>query len=117
MHPLFRQSIWGALAAAASVLALPAGAATFEPGECPKTHDPVPALQQARCGWLSVPENRGKPGSRTIRLPVVMLPAVNKKASDPVIYMEGGPGGPVVPSAPVMVQAKINQNRDVILLG
>ena len=103
--------------AAGTSMALPAVAATFEAGECPKTHDPVPALKQAHCGWLTVPENRTKPGSRTIRLPVVMVPAVDKKATDPIVYMEGGPGGPVVPSAQVMVEAKVNQNRDVILLG
>jgi pimeloyl-ACP methyl ester carboxylesterase len=117
MASLLHRSIAGFLFAAAGGLAWPAAAATFEAGECPKTHDPVPALQKAKCGWLSVPENRSKPGSRSIRLPVVMLPAVDKKANDPIVYMEGGPGGPVVPSAQVMVDAKINQNRDVILLG
>jgi pimeloyl-ACP methyl ester carboxylesterase len=112
-----RHGILGLVLAAAGGMAWPAAAATFEAGECPKTHDPVPALKQARCGWLIVPENRTKQGSRSIRLPVVMLSAVDKKGSDPIVYIEGGPGGPVVPSTQVMVEAKINQYRDVILLG
>jgi pimeloyl-ACP methyl ester carboxylesterase len=113
----FRHGIVSFILFVAWGMAWPATAATFEAGECPKTHDPVPALKTARCGWLIVPENRTKPGSRSIRLPVVMLPAVDKKGNDPIVYMEGGPGGPVVPSAQVMVGAKVNQNRDVILLG
>jgi pimeloyl-ACP methyl ester carboxylesterase len=117
MASVLRHSILGLLFVAASGLARPVAAATFEASECPKTHDPVPALKTARCGWLIVPENRSKPGSRSIRLPVVIVPAVDKKANDPIVYMEGGPGGPVVPSAQVMVEAKINQGRDVILLG
>jgi hypothetical protein len=71
-----------------------------------------------RCGWLIVPENRSQTMPAFVYLvPVVMLSAVDKKGSDPIVYMEGGPGGPVVPSAQVMVEAKINQYRDVILLG
>ncbi len=96
---------------------MPAGAATFEPGECPKTNDSVAALARARCGWLTVPENRTKADSRPIRLPVVILAARARQGADPIVYMEGGPGGPVLPSADVMVAANINATRDVIMLG
>lgn len=103
--------------ATAALISPRAGAATFEPGECPKTNDPVAALAQARCGWLTVPENRTKADSRPIRLPVVILAARARQGADPIVYMEGGPGGPVLPSADVMVAAGINATRDVIMLG
>lgn len=47
--------------------AVPAVAATFEWGECPKTHDPASVLQKARCDWPSVPENRSKVGSPRVQ--------------------------------------------------
>jgi pimeloyl-ACP methyl ester carboxylesterase len=65
-----------------------------------------------------VPENRAKPNGRTIRLPVAIIPALSgAKAADPIIYMEGGPGGPALPSAELLVAAKLNRGRDVIILG
>ena len=48
----------------------------------------------ARCGILTVPENRRVPESRTIRLPVVVLEAPDKSAPQaPILYVTGGPGG------------------------
>ena len=46
--------------------------ARFEPGTCPITPEPIPALQTAQCGFLVVPEIRSTPYGRTIRLPVAM---------------------------------------------
>ncbi|MCY0961115.1 hypothetical protein [Streptomyces sp. H27-H5] len=34
------------------------GDARYEPGPCPKTPEPVEELEGARCGTLTVPENR-----------------------------------------------------------
>jgi len=48
----------------------------------------------ARCGLFTVPENRRKPDSRTIRLPVVVLEAADHAAGkEPILYVTGGPGG------------------------
>src|SRR5262249_2215053 len=44
----------------------------FEPGTCPITPEPIPAMQTAQCGFLVVPESRSTPYGRTIRLPVAM---------------------------------------------
>jgi hypothetical protein len=58
-------------------MAIPApsvSAATFEPAPCPTSKE-NPALAMARCGVLVVPENRGKPSDRTIRLTVALVPA------------------------------------------
>src|SRR5262245_15969229 len=46
--------------------------ARFEPGTCPITPEPIPALQTAQCGFLVVPESRSTLYGQTIRLPVAM---------------------------------------------
>jgi pimeloyl-ACP methyl ester carboxylesterase len=98
--------------------AAPASAATFQPGPCAKLPEPPPALETARCGTLTVPENRRTPTGRSIQLPVAILPAVSPNpAPDPIVYMEGGPGGPGIPSVQVMVDAGINRDREVIVMG
>lgn len=49
------------------------------------------------CGDLSVPENRRKEGSRSIKLHVIVFKG--KKAGFPTIFLEGGPGGSAEESA------------------
>ena len=46
-------------------------------------------------GWISVPENRQKPNSRTIKVNYVRFPATSSaaRAASPIIYLSGGPGG------------------------
>ena len=69
----------------------------FIPGNCPfqppSGTDPV-------CGHLSVPENRGDPDSRRIRLAVAIFPARSTEAYPPIVYLEGGPGGEALEAIP-----------------
>ncbi|MFO1061073.1 MAG: alpha/beta hydrolase [Dongiaceae bacterium] len=70
----------------------PAGAAPrLEPVACWFSDTGKPA---ARCYRFHVPENRARPvGRRTVTLPVVVLPAGDdRRADDPLVYIEGGPG-------------------------
>ncbi|MFI8828684.1 alpha/beta fold hydrolase [Streptomyces sp. NPDC053431] len=46
-------------AAPLGTVARTAGDARFVPGPCPRTADPIPALKDAQCGTLTVPEKRG----------------------------------------------------------
>ena len=46
----------------------------------------------ADCGTLVVPENRAKPGSRLIALPVTRIRALSAHPGAPVFRLEGGPG-------------------------
>ena len=46
----------------------------------------------AECGTLVVPENRDKPGSRLIALPIVRIAATGADPAEPVFYLQGGPG-------------------------
>src|SRR5262245_3472897 len=106
------------LVALAGAPASAAGAATFETGACPDRPEPIPALKTARCGVLVGPETRAKPHGRMIRLPVAILPSLsNPPAADPLVYMEGGPGGAALPTAQLLLDAGLNRARDVIIMG
>lgn len=77
---------------------------TFDSAACPTVSPP--ALQNARCGFLVVPENRTKANRRTIRLAVAIVPSVSRTpAPDPVVYLSGGPGGSAIRTAPTSPSA------------
>ncbi len=67
----------------------------FEPGECQFQMPPGQLEgETVDCGYLVVPEDRANPHSRTIRLALaVFRPPGGKTNQDPVVYLEGGPGG------------------------
>ncbi|MFE2231968.1 alpha/beta fold hydrolase [Streptomyces sp. NPDC059442] len=88
--------------------------ARFVPGPCPQTPEPVPG----RCGFLEVPENRKLRKGRTIRLAVAIIPAASKTpAPDPVVFMEGGPGGDAFGAIPFLIDSGVNRDRDLIVMA
>ncbi|MFE9631115.1 alpha/beta fold hydrolase [Streptomyces sp. NPDC006463] len=94
------------------------GDASFEPGPCPKTPEPIEALEGARCGTLTVPENRAEPGSRTIKLGVAIVPAATgTPKADPIVWLAGGPGDDAVGEAKMAIDGGLNRDRDVILMS
>ena len=89
----------------------------FQARPCPKLAPPLPALEKARCGVLVVPENRLKSDGNTFRLNVAIIPSkAVPPAPDPVVYMVGGPGGPALPSAQLLVDHGLNAKRDLIIM-
>ncbi|MEU8436501.1 alpha/beta fold hydrolase [Streptomyces sp. NPDC029216] len=95
-----------------------AGDARYEPGACPRTPEPIAALDGARCGTLTVPENRAKPGSRTIKLGVAIVPAASAApAADPIVWLAGGPGDDAVGEAKMAIDGGLNRDRDVIFMS
>ncbi|MGW1518040.1 alpha/beta fold hydrolase [Streptomyces sp. NPDC002287] len=95
-----------------------AGGARYVPGACPRTPQPVAELDGARCGTLTVPENRARPGGRTIRLGVAVIPALARTPRpDPVVWLAGGPGDDAVGEAKLAVDGGLNRDRDVILMS
>ncbi|MEU2390341.1 alpha/beta fold hydrolase [Streptomyces sp. NPDC007369] len=95
-----------------------ATASRFVPGPCPRTPEPVEALASARCGVLEVPENRARPGGRTIRLAAAVIPATSAKpAQDPVVFMSGGPGGETFDDIPFLVSSGLNRDRELIVMA
>ena len=62
----------------------------FENSDCAV---PLPAGENARCGYLIVSENRTIKNEKTIRLPIIILKSVSANPqSDPVLRTFGGPG-------------------------
>ncbi|MET9883191.1 alpha/beta hydrolase [Streptomyces sp. NPDC006430] len=94
------------------------GDASFEPGPCPKTPEPIAELKGARCGTLTVPENRTEPDSRKITLGVAIVPAAaDKPKPDPIVWLAGGPGDDAVGEAKMAIDGGLNRDRDVIFMS
>ncbi|MFF2542908.1 alpha/beta fold hydrolase [Kitasatospora sp. NPDC058063] len=94
-----------------------AGHARYAPGPCPRTADPSPALTGARCGTLTVPEDRDDPEGRKITLGVAIVPATHRKADDPIVWLAGGPGDDAVSEIPLALNGDLNRDRDVIFMS
>ncbi|MEU6310953.1 alpha/beta fold hydrolase [Streptomyces sp. NPDC047014] len=102
-----------------AVASAPSPAPRFVPGPCPQATEPVgQALSKATCGYLEVPENRARPGGRTIRLAVARIPAASgKPAPDPVVFMAGGPGADTFDDIPFLVDSGLNKDRELIVMA
>jgi pimeloyl-ACP methyl ester carboxylesterase len=70
----------------------------------------------ARCGTFRVPENRAAPGGRMLALNVVILPARNAGAHEPVYFISGGPGQAASVEAPGFARAQYRETRDIVLM-
>lgn len=113
------------VALAASLLAAcggKPGKSFYEAAPCPVPN--FPGVPQAdlganySCGYLTVPENRLDPKSRTIRLLVARVKAVSDKPKpDPIVFLAGGPGGAGTLSAPGVVARGMNADRDIIFVN
>lgn len=69
------------------------------------------------CGYLEVPENHNDPNSRKIKLAYLVLKATNgKSGKDPIVYLQGGPGGATLPMAGFFANSRFRNDRDFILM-
>lgn len=79
----------------------------------------VPADQTVECGYVTVLENHSDPAGDTIRLAVAVFKAKSANpAPDPIIYLEGGPGGNSLSNSGTGFNQLFEpfiQDRDVIL--
>jgi pimeloyl-ACP methyl ester carboxylesterase len=96
--------------------------ATFHPASCPFSLGAgLVQGKNVQCGSLSVPDDHTQPGGTTIRLAVAIFKTASAHPKpDPVIYLQGGPGGPLVealgPSLTAASLAAWPADRDLILL-
>lgn len=97
----------------------------FEATPCPFEAE-ASVLEQVRCGYVTVLENRSKPDGRRLRLAVAILKSLSRTPRpDPVVRIGGGPGDPAVARTPsVMTRTAgdagelihaLRGERDVIL--
>lgn len=67
-------------------------------------------------GQLAVPENRKDPKSRFIEITYAVLEAVDRSSNElPIIFLQGGPGGPSLPMISFWLQSPLRQSHDIIL--
>jgi len=82
------------LAVAAAGLFSPTASAELPRIETTSCWFDVPDGHKADCAYLYVAENRSDPSSAELRLPVVRLKTPDQAiAEDPVLFINGGPGG------------------------
>ncbi len=73
----------------------------------------------AKCGTLSVPEDRSNPNGRKIDLHIAVIPAIKRNPQpDPLFLLAGGPGQSAIETFPVMIPMlfDIHQDRDIVLV-
>ncbi len=96
------------------------GPSAYESADCPSPNiEGYPSLDipaGTECGYLSVPENRTDPDSRTIRIFVMKLPSIAESIQTPLIMLAGGPGGAGSFEIVNWANKGLNANRDVYLL-
>lgn len=70
--------------------------ANFRVATCPfKLGNGIVEGQTVTCGYVTVPENRGRPTGAKVQLAVAIFKSQHvQNDSNPVIRLEGGPGGP-----------------------
>ena len=86
---------------------------------CPR---PLPANEiegvSLICGRVKVPEDRSRAGGRTVSLAFAVLKATSRyPEADPVIYLQGGPGGSAVAQIPLIerIFRPWRDRRDVLM--
>src|SRR5579859_8190473 len=89
-------------ASTATAATTAASTATYQTADCKFK---VPQGLQVTCGYLSVPEDRSQPNSAMLKLHVAVFKSSNPHpAPDPIIYLEGGPGGHALETVPLSFQ-------------
>ena len=99
-----------------SLTAVPDSSITLE--DCTLT-SPNGGQMDARCGTLTVPEDRTNPDGRQIELNVAVIPAIKRNPeSDALFLLAGGPGQSAIEAYPAMISLmfQIHENRDIVLV-
>jgi pimeloyl-ACP methyl ester carboxylesterase len=118
-----RGRVWVLLALSVSGLllrpaAVPA-ASSLPLHECRLEHPLRLTSVAARCGTLTVPEDRTRPDGARIDLAIAVVPALNRRAAAPPLFvLAGGPGqGAMAMYASFAAAfARVNRNHDIVLV-
>ncbi len=87
--------------------------------ECQLSAPGLAMRVEAKCGTLTVPEDRSRPDGRQIDLNIAVIPAVSRNPQpDPLFFLTGGPGQAAAETYPQLSSAfeTINRKRDIVLL-
>jgi pimeloyl-ACP methyl ester carboxylesterase len=70
-----------------------------------------------RCGTVGVPRNYDHPGAHRFKLAVVVVRSAQQPAlPEPVVYISGGPGGPLTVYADHQARTPYAPSRDLVLV-
>ena len=73
--------------------------------------------QTIECGMLSVPEFHSKRFGKKLKLAVLILKSASQsKRADPIIYLQGGPGGAALETVSTWQNMPWRKERDIILV-
>ncbi len=79
----------------------------------------TPDMGEVECGTLEVPENWSKPDGRRIGITYVVLKSTSATPKpDPILYLEGGPGGTALAGIDAYANEifdEMRQDRDIVL--
>lgn len=68
------------------------------------------------CAYLTVPEDRADPDRASVELAVAMIPSRSANPRpDPIIYLEGGPGGSALLGIESWIDSPLRDDRAIIL--
>ena len=110
---------WSATAPPAAAPAARKPAVQLVLHECRLRHPSRLESIAARCGLLTVPEDRTRPGGATIDLSVAVVPAFNRRAeAAPLFLLAGGPGqsATALYTSYAAAFARVNRNHDIVLV-
>jgi uncharacterized membrane protein YdfJ with MMPL/SSD domain/pimeloyl-ACP methyl ester carboxylesterase len=102
------------LASGGDKVSVPAGAKAGQLTLHPCHYGTEQGSYAADCGTLVVPENRAKPSSRLIALPVTRIKARSAQPGAPIFRLQGGPG---VTNMSFKEASRIAGKHDVVLVG
>jgi pimeloyl-ACP methyl ester carboxylesterase len=94
-------------------------AQTYQEAPCPSRlliGRDTSVAQSLRCGILSVPEDRTNALSRSIDLAVLILPSLSEIPAEPVVFLQGGPGGASLATLPWWLESPLRDHHDIILI-
>ncbi len=94
-------------------ISIHAQSSSFEYTDCPFD---IPSDENIECGYLIVPENRQANNGNTIALAVAIFYSWSDSPQpDPIIYLEGGPGGSALTGADLWLDSVFRNDRDIIV--
>jgi pimeloyl-ACP methyl ester carboxylesterase len=104
-----------------AVAQVEAGAAyhpRFEDDDCP-FEATAQVLEQVRCGWLTVPQDRAEPEGKQLRLAVAILKSTSPTPRpDPIVFLHNAPGAGSVESVPARTMGRswtgLRAERDIV---
>lgn len=99
------------VAATLVALAQATTTALFRPHSCAEG---IPA--RATCGAISVPEDRSRPGGRSVDLSIVILKSAAPARLPPLFDIDGGPGLPTFKNAEFYASNAVSKDRDVVMV-